>query len=52
VTLGPKDSLGISGVENFECVVTDTSDVFFVETVLINEEARVEARKQEYAAYL
>ncbi|WP_109476810.1 pirin family protein [Paraburkholderia sp. C35] len=52
VTLGPKDSLGISGVENFECVVADTSDVFFVETVLINEEARVEARKQEYAAYL
>jgi redox-sensitive bicupin YhaK (pirin superfamily) len=37
-TLGPRDSFGISGVEQIECEATDTTDVFFVETVMLDDD--------------
>jgi hypothetical protein len=37
VTLGSRDSLGISGVAKIECAAVDTTDVFFVETVMIDD---------------
>ena len=38
VTLNRRDSLGISGMERIECEVADTSDIFFVETVMLDNE--------------
>jgi quercetin 2,3-dioxygenase len=42
VSLGRRDSLGISGVDKIECDVADSTDVFFVETVMLAE-ARIDA---------
>jgi redox-sensitive bicupin YhaK (pirin superfamily) len=36
VTLGPRDSLGISGVRKIECEAADTTDVFLVETAMLD----------------
>ncbi|WP_158931955.1 pirin family protein [Acidisphaera sp. S103] len=47
VALGPRDSLGINGVDKIECDVADTTDVFFVETVMFDE-ARINAWEQEH----
>jgi quercetin 2,3-dioxygenase len=47
VTLGPKDSLGVSAIDKIECDVTDTADVFFVETVM-PDDARISAWEHEH----
>jgi redox-sensitive bicupin YhaK (pirin superfamily) len=36
ITLRPRDSLGISGVGKIDCEAADTTDVFLVETVMLN----------------
>jgi quercetin 2,3-dioxygenase len=36
VRLGLHDSLGVSGVETIECEAADTTDVFFVETAMLD----------------
>jgi quercetin 2,3-dioxygenase len=35
ITLGPRDSLGITGVGQIACDAVDTTDVFFTETVML-----------------
>jgi redox-sensitive bicupin YhaK (pirin superfamily) len=42
VTLNRKDSFGISGTGHIECEIADTSDVFFVETAMLDN-ARLNA---------
>lgn len=34
VMLGPRDSFGISGIHRLDCEAADTTDIFFVETVM------------------
>jgi hypothetical protein len=46
-TLGPRDSLGINGAETIECAVADSTDVFFVETVMIGD-ARIREWEKEH----
>jgi redox-sensitive bicupin YhaK (pirin superfamily) len=47
VTLGPGDSLGISGAGAIECEAADTTDVFFVETVM-PDDARIRAWERDH----
>jgi quercetin 2,3-dioxygenase len=47
VTLGPRDSLGISGVDAITCEAADTTDVFFVETVM-TDTSPVPVREREH----
>jgi quercetin 2,3-dioxygenase len=49
-TLGPRDSLGISGVDRIECDISDTTDVFFVETVM-PDESRIRAWEAQHGDY-
>jgi len=51
ITLGPRDSFGISGVSAIECEATDTTDVFFVETVMLDD-ARVRSWEREHGDHL
>jgi quercetin 2,3-dioxygenase len=49
VELGRRDSLGVRGAEALELSVADTSDVFLVETAMIDE-ARISQWEQEHGA--
>jgi redox-sensitive bicupin YhaK (pirin superfamily) len=46
-TLGYRDSLGVSGAAGIECRVADTSDVFFVETVMLDS-VRMRAWEEQH----
>lgn len=45
--LDPGDSLGIRGVSAIDCEAADTTDVFFVETVMLDD-ARIRAWEREH----
>jgi quercetin 2,3-dioxygenase len=47
VTLGLRDSLGIRGVETIECEAADSTDVFFVETAMLDD-ARIRDWEKEH----
>ena len=47
--LGRRDSLGMSGAQTIDLEVADTSDVFFVETAMVDD-ARIKRWEAEHAA--